>query len=156
MAQDFLRVHGQLQKFREYACCSQNTFKQTKQRFKKYPLKHLNYINKTMTKLTDLPNEIILEIASHLSSKDYVSLYNTCHDMRAVLKMDIDKKRKEYEGEEFNELAREYMKLKLTERFQEITILTSIISARITTTATTRSRKIRQEIDSREIPETSA
>lgn len=70
--------------------------------FKKItPLKDLIYIYKTMsttkTTLTDLPNELILEIANNLTPKDYVSLYSTCHDMRAVLKMDLGKKRKEHE-----------------------------------------------------------
>jgi hypothetical protein len=74
------------------------------------------------TTITNLPNEIILEIAKNLSPKDYVALSKTCHDMRAVLKMDMEKKRKEYEREEFQELAREYMKLKLTERSEIISV----------------------------------
>jgi hypothetical protein len=42
--------------------------------------------------------------------------------MRAVLKMDLGKKRKEDERNEFKELVREYMKFKPTERSQEISI----------------------------------
>jgi hypothetical protein len=74
------------------------------------------------TTITDFLNEIILEIAKNLSPKDYVALSKTCHDMRAVLKIDMEKKQKEYEREEFLELAREYLKLKLTERSQNISV----------------------------------
>jgi hypothetical protein len=69
----------------------------------------------TTLTITNLPNEIILEIAKNLSPKDYVALSKTCHDLQAVLKMDIEKKQKEYEKEESQELAREYMKMMLTE-----------------------------------------
>jgi hypothetical protein len=42
--------------------------------------------------------------------------------MRAVLKMDMEKKPKEYEREKFRELTQEHIKLKLTEKSLETSI----------------------------------
>jgi hypothetical protein len=47
------------------------------------------------TTLLDLSIELILEIADHLSPKDYVSLSSSCKSMRDVLKLNLNKKKKE-------------------------------------------------------------